>query len=118
MGAPVEMIEFEHVDATPVVRLRGDIDMSNINTIEATIADRTSNAEALVVDLTDVTYLDSAGVRLLYHLDTRLRGRNRTMFIVVPPDAPASRTIEASGAVGSLRIVKSLPEAVAAIERP
>ena len=40
---------------------------------------------ALALDLLDVTYLDSAGVRLLFDLADRLHARGRELVVVARP---------------------------------
>jgi anti-sigma B factor antagonist len=48
--------------------LTGEIDVSNAADLEARLADAAGELPGLVVDLTAVSFLDSAGVRLLDHL--------------------------------------------------
>lgn len=107
------MIEIETPDGAVVARLRGDIDMSNTPDIEDAVADAvTSEARGFVLEMSEVTYLDSAGIRLLYVLDERATGRQQQLVIVVPTESFINRTLEAAGAIGSLRVVVSLAEAL------
>ena len=109
-------VAVEMVNDTPVARLSGEVDMSNVRMIEERIGGSVSNkAFAVVVDLTDVTYLDSAGIRLLYQLDSRVQSRQQRLVIVVPIDAAINRTLEASGTIGTLKIVRSQQDAFAAL---
>ncbi len=76
----------------------GEIDASNA--IE--IADRlrqllTNRSTALVVDLTRTSYLDSAGINLLFELGTELRDRQQQLHLVVAPKEPIARTISLTG---------------------
>lgn len=48
--------------------LTGEVDLSNATELEHCIVEATGALPALVVDLTAVSFLDSAGVRLLDHL--------------------------------------------------
>lgn len=107
MNVAVEMIQ-----DTPVARLSGEVDMSNVRAIEDRIGGSVTNkAFAVVVDLSDVTYLDSAGIRLLYQLDSRVESRQQRLIIVVPLGASINRTLEASGTIGTLKIVRTEQEA-------
>ncbi len=72
-----------------------------------------NDGRGFVVELTDVTYLDSAGIRMLYHLDERAAGRQQQLVVVVPQGALINRTLEAAGALGSFRIVPDLGPALA-----
>ncbi|WP_405150309.1 STAS domain-containing protein [Sphaerisporangium sp. NBC_01403] len=53
-------------DGTPVLVVRGEIDMSNAGEFDAAIT-RAANGDApLLVDLSAVEYLDSAGLTVLF----------------------------------------------------
>jgi len=109
-------VDVEIVQDTPVARLSGEIDMSNVRAIEDRIGGSVSNkAFAVVVDLSDVTYLDSAGIRLLFQLDSRVQSRQQRLVIVVPLGSAINRTLEASGTIGSLQIVRTEREAFDAL---
>ena len=47
----------------------------------------------LVVDLTGATYLDSAGVNVLFEVAESLRQRQLAMALVVPPDSLVERVV-------------------------
>ncbi len=109
-------IDVRVVGDTPVARIVGEVDMSNVAMIEDEIAQHVSNrAFAVVVDLSGVTYLDSAGIRLLYQLESRINNRQQRLVIIVPRANEINRTLEASGAIGTLKIVRTEDEAFAAI---
>ena len=109
-------VDVDLIDDTPVARIVGEVDMSNVPFIEDQITRHVSNrAFAVVVDLSGVTYLDSAGIRLLYQLEARVNNRQQRLIVIVPRLAEINRTLEASGAIGTLAIVRSESEAFAAI---
>lgn len=56
------------VDQPPVVVVSGDIDLANVGEFEKAMTDARDGSEALVVDLTGVSYCDSAAVRALFTL--------------------------------------------------
>jgi len=47
-----------------------------------------------ILDLSAVTYLDSAGIRLILGVNERLALRRQQLRLVVPPGAPIQRLIE------------------------
>jgi len=51
----------------------------------------------VVVDLGDVGYLDSAGLRVLAGLASRLRQHQITLRVAAPDGTPARRVIELTG---------------------
>jgi len=68
----------------PVVRLDGEVDLSNIDEVRrAVFAPADAGHACLVVDLTGTTYLDSTAVRLLFDLAVRLQARRRRLRLVV-----------------------------------
>jgi len=82
----------------PIAVIDGEIDASNA----AEIADRlrellTNRSAVLVVDLTRTTYLDSAGINLLFALGTELLDRQQGLHLVVPPTSPILRAISFTG---------------------
>lgn len=82
----------------PVVRLRGEIDLANADSL-AELAERAvpNSAQGLVLDLSDVTYLDSTGLRLVFRLARRLGDRQQALRLVVPEGARIARVLAFSG---------------------
>lgn len=78
-----------------VAGLTGDVDMLNIGDLyNAVTASMTNSAAGLVVDLSDVTYLDSAGVRFLFDLGKRLQRHRQELRIVAPDHTAVRRVLE------------------------
>ncbi len=50
----------------PVVTATGDIDLANVNEFSEVLNDAAADSDAITVDLSDVTYCDSAAVRALF----------------------------------------------------
>jgi anti-anti-sigma factor len=57
-----------------------------------------NTALRLVVDLAEVTYLDSAGINLLFSVGGDLRDRQQDMHLVVRPGSPIERMLKIAGA--------------------
>jgi anti-anti-sigma factor len=63
-----------------VVRLTGELDASTADTLHALITDVDLNAnQTALVNLSDLTFCDAAGLRELLQLHTRLRRTHRTV---------------------------------------
>jgi anti-anti-sigma factor len=93
-------------DGTLRISIRGEIDLSNVATVEQEMLEAISNqASEVVVDLSGVTYVDSAGLRVLFTLGTRLESLQIRFRLVVPPDSPPRRVIDLSG-IGSVASVQ------------
>jgi anti-anti-sigma factor len=78
----------------PVCHVRGEIDASNIELVQARLTSSiVTNAHGLVIDLTDTDYLDSAGVRVLFYLASELRARGQSLQLVSPPNGIVRRVL-------------------------
>jgi len=80
------------------IRLSGEVDLANVATVEEDILNSVPDqATAVSVDLTDLTYMDSAGINILFSLATRLQKLKITLQLIAPLDSPTRRLIELSG---------------------
>ncbi|MEW9532427.1 STAS domain-containing protein [Microbispora sp. NPDC049125] len=78
MTTPLTLSTHHRPDGTAVLTAAGEIDMSNADAFRAGLDTAAAKGDRLVVDLTAVEYLDSAGLTALFahapHLD-----------LIVPP---------------------------------
>jgi anti-anti-sigma factor len=94
----------------------GEIDMSNAADLRTAITDATPNdALGVVLDLSDVDYIDSAGIHLLYRLGESLRDRGQTLRVVVPLSSAASDALRLAGIKRHVDVVEELEEGVQAV---
>ena len=107
-------LRFEHAGSVVVARLAGDVDMSNAGDVGAAL-DRalTNDKLALVVDLSDVDYFDSAGIHLIFDLRERLRVRGLKLRLVVPEGSSARATLNLAGVLRTIEVDQTLDEALA-----
>ena len=88
-------LNFEAVGEVLVGHVEGEIDSVNTDELRAALSERLTLEDAgLVIDLTHVTYLDSAGIELLFDLARRLRTHRQRLRIVAPPGAPMRRVLD------------------------
>jgi anti-anti-sigma factor len=81
-----------------IVRIHGDIDISNAVELEKALDHSLDGGRIRhVVDLTDATYFDSSGIRILFSLATRLQSRRQELHIVVPEAGLTRRVLELTG---------------------
>ena len=103
-------VESSTDDGAMRIRLSGEIDLANATAIEDQIrAALTPQPSAVSVDLTDLTYLDSTGMRILYGLASRLHALGIVLELIVPLGCPTRRLIELSGfeSIATVRPVRS-----------
>lgn len=93
-------------------RITGEIDLSNASELEETIVDAVPNtALGMVVDLSGVEYLDSAGVRMLVHLVERFRWRQQVMRAAAPDGSRVRGVLSMAGADGVIPVDATVTEA-------
>jgi anti-anti-sigma factor len=82
----------------PLVTIAGEIDSSNSDELAERLREALSNrSEALVVDLSPTTYIDSAGINVLFELSVALRERQQQLHVVVDPASPIARMLAIVG---------------------
>ncbi len=81
-----------------IAAIEGEVDASNAAELgDGLRALLTNQSTVLVVDLSETTYLDSAGLNLLFVLDGELSGRLQELRLVVPEGSPLGRTLAITG---------------------
>ena len=87
--------EFEQREDVLIASVDGEIDSSNAAELRLALSERLPSASsALVLDLSAVSYIDSAGIHLLFDLGRRLAARRQAIRLVVPAAAPMRRVLE------------------------
>jgi anti-sigma B factor antagonist len=85
-------------DGVVLASLTGEIDLSNATEItDALLGGVPNEALGLVIDLSNVSYLDSAGVRMLAELDHRLGWRAQALRVVAPETSRSRRVLAIAG---------------------
>jgi anti-anti-sigma factor len=91
----VVRLSFDTIGDVLVGHVEGEIDSVTTDELRAALSERLTRENAgLVIDLTQVTYLDSAGIELLFDLGRRLRTHRQRLRVVAPPDAPMRRVLD------------------------
>ena len=106
-------VTFEERDGVQVAFVRGEVDISNADGLALELESSVPNrVESLVVDLSETTHLDSAGLRLLYGLKTALEARGQRLALVVPADALIRDVISITGLDAAVAVYPVLEDAV------
>lgn len=93
MSPPLGRVEREDLPGTALVRVCGEVDLSNAAALEERILALTASARAVLVDLTEVEYIDSAGVGLLQRTALAVLSRRGQVGFVAPPSSAAGRVV-------------------------
>lgn len=88
-------VEAADVGGLRLVRVSGEIDLSNAGQVmDAIAAVAPNDAPSVILDLTATTYVDSAGIGMLFRLAERLGYRRQALHLVVPEEAPIRAVLE------------------------
>ena len=110
-------LESERAGSLVCARLNGEIDMSNADELREGLSGVTPNdALGLVLDMTEVEYMDSAGIHLIYRLREDLRARGQGLRLVIPPHSPVNDTLRLAGIERGAEIVDTVQEAKRALD--
>ncbi len=111
------MIDFGLVDeavddTTHVVSLQGEIDASTAPRLGSCLFGLADEGmRAVVVDLSEVTFMDSTGIGVLLNAMGHFSGRHGKLVLVCPT-ARVLRPFEVTGLVGHLTIAASREKAL------
>jgi anti-sigma B factor antagonist len=89
-----EQVTYAMLGRTELIRLAGEIDLANASTIGREIVSHVQGDGAVLIDLTAVSFLDSAGVRLLDALVGDLDDHGRPIRLVVGESGAARMTLQ------------------------
>jgi anti-sigma B factor antagonist len=89
-----QWVTFAKMGEADLVRLAGEIDLANAPEIGREIVRHTGHSGAVLIDLTAVSFLDSAGVRLLDALVGDLDQAGTPIRLVVGETGAARMTLK------------------------
>ncbi|HLY95008.1 MAG TPA: STAS domain-containing protein [Gaiellaceae bacterium] len=96
-----------------VVALAGELDLYNANEVrEALVGVCAEEPARLVVDLAEVTFIDSTALGVL--IEARSRMANRRAFLLAAPGMETQRALEISGLDKHFSVHDSVDQAIAA----
>jgi anti-anti-sigma factor len=109
-------VEIERQGDVVVARLEGDIDLANTAAVAATVLGGVPNDTlGLVVDLTDVRYIDSVGIRMLFAFIRALHAARQGMAIALPAGSPVRKLLKITHLDEATVFRSSVEEAVIAL---
>ena len=115
-GAGLARVAVERHGHAVLARLSGEIDLSNAGVVEDQVTGGLAGSTAVAVDLSGLSYLDSAGLALLSRLAGRLSELSGSLRLVVPPDAVIGRTLSISGLAAAIPVDETVDAALAALD--
>lgn len=107
LRGPVSLLEVDISSCTGRVdaSLAGELDLSTVGDLEGRLDDALdASVEIVLVDLREVTFLDSSGLRLMLRLDERQRQAGGRL-VVVRGGRRVARVFELTGADERLELI-------------
>ena len=83
-GPPGDTFRVEPGDQSDTLRLIGELDMSSIGELDGALHAHLQGSSALTLDLRDLTFVDSTGIRALVKVALSLDGRGARLRLVSP----------------------------------
>jgi anti-anti-sigma factor len=99
-----------------LAHVAGEVDASNVDELSRQVLGAVSNsARALVLDLTETSYIDSSGISLIFDAAARLRNSRQELRLVVQPNSFVSEVLAAVSIGDSVPIDPNLEGAMKAV---
>jgi anti-sigma B factor antagonist len=112
---PLADVRFEREDAIVIAALTGEVDMSNATSVRQQIGESvTPDDDAVIVDLSELAFMDSAGLHSLVELGTVLDERRQQLLLCVPPGSTMERAVQIIGLPRAVSVHPSRDEAIEA----
>jgi anti-anti-sigma factor len=78
-------VDVDHVDGVVVVSPRGELDMSSASVLRDILHDLRNRRARVHLDLSDLTFIDSTGLRLVWDADAASREDGLDLTLSVGP---------------------------------
>jgi anti-sigma B factor antagonist len=112
MSLLARVVEAQTGDVS-IAAVEGEIDASNVHEVGERLRGLlTNHSTALVVDLSETNYLDSAGINMLFELSAELADRQQRLRLVVPGSSPILRMLSIAGLSGAIPTHETRMEAL------
>jgi anti-anti-sigma factor len=107
-------LEIEHRGEVVVARVTGELDIAGAPAMGDRIhAAVPTSARALVVDFSDLDFIDSSGIAMLFGLARRLGSRRQQLRVVARSGRPVGRVLEIVEFDRAAPVHETLDEALA-----
>ena len=116
MTPELARLSFETEGGVELAHVAGEVDASNVGDLTRQLLDAVSNdVRALVLDLTQTSYIDSSGISLIFDAAARLKNRRQQLRLVVPPESFVGEVLAAVSMADSVPIDPEVKAALRAV---
>lgn len=112
-------IEVERHESVPVATIAGDVDVVIATQVRNRLLEAVHNRDSgLVIDLSQVPYVDSAGINVLFELAERLGARQLQLGVVALGDSFVERILKIVDLTSVAKVSPNLDDALAHMAAP
>ena len=116
MRPQLALLSLESQGDIELARVAGEVDASNVDDLSQRLLEAVPNrARALVLDLSETSYIDSSGISLIFDAAARLRNRRQQLRLVVTPRSFVGEVLAAVSMERSVAIDAALDDALQAV---
>jgi anti-anti-sigma factor len=88
-------LAIEDRDGIVVARLAGELDIAGAPRVSDAIAEAVpTTSPGLVIDFSELKFIDSSGIAMLFGLARRLTSRRQQLRVVAPAEGPVIRVLD------------------------
>lgn len=101
-----------------IARLAGEIDLQDVDRVSGQVLSAVPNsARGVVLDLSDVTYLDSAAIQMLFDIVRRMNTARQEVAIAVPESSPLATLLKITHVHEACPVAPTVDECLEALTR-
>ena len=110
-------LSFETDGDVELARVAGEVDASNVEDLTRQLLDAVSNdVRAVILDLTQTSYIDSSGISLIFDAAARMKNRRQQLRLVVQPKSFVGEVLAAVSMSDSVPIDDEVDAALRAVD--
>lgn len=111
-------VDVDRRDDVMIAHVVGEVDLSNVSEVRSSLSNQMARElSCLLLDLSETTYLDSTGVRLLFELAEQLQSRRQELRLIVSDTALVRRVLVLTQVGEQVPFHSSVAEALDALDR-
>jgi anti-sigma B factor antagonist len=95
--------------------VRGEVDLATAPDLATALEEAlAAGGRTIVLDLTDVEFIDTSGVGVMLEARRLIGEENAELTVLAPPASPARRLLELTELIEALAVIDSIDETSAA----
>ncbi|MFA7229920.1 MAG: STAS domain-containing protein [Victivallaceae bacterium] len=112
----MELKKIDTGEEFTLIALSGILDISGVQEVEMEFSEMTATGQSMIVNLSEVTFLASLGMRMLLSAAKKLNASGKKL-VLLSPQSLVKLALETAGLESIIPIVSDLNEAVKLIEQ-